>query len=67
MQNEVCQYTSQSCWFNHTTNVHENINENDLDENIFKENETNKMIQKLVEMVEKYSERIMILENMMTK
>ena len=63
---ETCQYKSKTCWFNH--NNSENINDNEVVDDVHEnENETNKIIQKLVKMVEKYSERIRILENMMVK
>ena len=54
----LCQYSSQTCLFKH-----KNI-ENENDQN---EIQTNKMIQKVIEMVDKYSERIITLEKKMVK
>ena len=66
---KTCQYRSQSCWFKHTDilngNMERNISKSGNDiEHIENKSE---VIQKLVEMVEKYTERILILENMMIK
>ena len=73
-KNEItggCQYGSQNCWFNHNNiqideyaNMNENTNEN---MNNMKNNPNNEIMQKLVEMVEKYSQRIIKLENMLVK
>ena len=57
----LCQYSSQTCWFKHKNIKNDNI-ENDQNEI-----QTNKMMQKVLEMVEKYSERIITLEKMMVK
>ena len=56
--NNSCQYGTKKCWFRHGDN-NEMIENMEIEEN----NEKNEMFQKLFEMVEKYTERIISLEN----
>ena len=73
-KNEItgsCQYGSQNCWFNHNgiqnnegAILNENRNENG---NYMENSQNNELMQKLVEMVEKYTQRIISLENSMVK
>ena len=65
-----CQYGFQNCWFNHNKaqiDENESINENINEKNFMKNNQNNEIMQKLVEMVEKYTQRIVQLENMLVK
>ena len=65
-----CQYGFQNCWFNHNKaqiDENESINENINENNFMKNNQNNEIMQKLVEMVEKYTQRIVQLENMLVK
>ena len=69
-KNEItgsCQYGSQKCWFNHDK-IQINENANSIENMNHMENGQNyEMMQKLVEMVEKYTQRIISLENSMVK
>ena len=63
-----CRYGSQNCWFNHNKiqideneSMNENTNENENN------SQNNEIMQKLIEMVEKYTQRIIHLENMLVK
>ena len=69
--NGSCHHGSKNCWFRHNEDknnkyecAEKSINEEMNDEENIS---SQKMIQKLVDMVEKYAERILILEKMMTK
>ena len=59
-----CQYDNEKCWFKHED---QNNGTNYKTNNVIEDDENSEMMKKLVEMVEKYSERIIILENMMDK
>ena len=63
-ENGQCQHGSIHCWYNHTKlnekDDHENLHVNNNDEN-------SKLMEKVMEMVEKYSERIRKLEDMIAK
>ena len=63
-----CPYNSIKCWFNHCKVYNGEPSEQINDSfNDGKKRQNNDMMQKLVKMVEKYSERIVILENMFIK
>ena len=69
-KNEItgsCQYGSQKCWFNHDK-IQTNENANSIENmNNLENGQQYEMMQKLVEMVEKYTQRIIYLENSMVK
>ena len=56
-----CPYSNQVCWFVHS------INNDDKQHASIENNKTETMIQKLTDMIEKYSERVRKLEEMMQK
>ena len=64
--NNSSQYGTEKCWFRHSDKIAISNHGNDeIIENmeIEENNDNNKMLQKLFEMVEKYTERIISLEN----
>ena len=64
LQNGTCQYGSENCWFKHNDLlINDEINEVHEQMDIVENDEKSEMMQKLFEMVEKYTERIILLEN----
>ena len=69
-QNEDCQHGSHNCWFIHKETKNdksENMNESNIENNYERKSQNDEWIQKIMEMLEKYSQRIIILENLMIK
>ena len=63
-----CPYNSNKCWFNHVKVFNGESSEKINDSfNDAKNDKSNDRMKELVEMVEKYSERVVILENMLIK
>ena len=64
LQNGTCQYGSEKCWFKHNDLlINDEINEVHEKMDIVENDEKSEIMQKLFEMVEKYTERIILLEN----
>ena len=66
----TCQQGSQNCWFNHKeteNDANANMNDINIENNYEKKNQNDEIMQKMVEMIEKYSQRIVILENTMVQ